>query len=63
MRTYLAAAEPCLECLGEGNGVEPREPPAADEVATVMRWRADSGVDTVESSNCKKFKQKLLMVI
>ena len=51
---YHAAAEPCLECRGEGNGVEPRDPPAPDVVATVMRWRAESGVDTVESSSCKK---------
>ena len=52
----LAAALPCLECLGEGSGVEPRDPPAAVEVATVIRWRAESGVDTVESSSCKKAK-------
>ena len=63
IRPYLAAAEPCLECLGEGSGVEPREPPAADEVATVIRWRAESGVDTVESSSCKKFKHNLMVII
>ena len=48
-----AAALPCLECLGEGSGGEPRDPPepAAVEGATVIRWRAESGVDSVESSS------------